>query len=54
MIKSIISNLLSFESLNDKTIEKSEDLLKKYETVLIPALKSVTAKTGKVSKDKFI
>lgn len=28
-------------------------MLKKYETVVIPALKTVTGRTGKISKDKF-
>lgn len=29
-------------------------MLKKYETVIVPALKTVTARTGKICKDKFI
>ena len=29
-------------------------MLRKYETVVIPALKTVTGRTGKISKDKFI
>ena len=50
MAKSIIANLLNFDTLNEKTIEKSEELLKKYEPVLTPALKAVSSKTGQISK----